>query len=555
MSDFRDAHGCRGKRQLYSGRHQFYRRLDRCYRDAQHQRTSSGTLVCWIFWDERQFWFGDVNSPQTLDARGSGITGCSVKSGTTALPTGLSVNSSTCVISGTPTVTVSNGSYTLVATNSVGDSSDANITLNISAAVPTLSYSASTGTTVQVSAAMNVSPSTLTNGGSTVTACAIKESTTPLPTGLTINSSTCVISGTVNVQTPSATYTIVATNAVGNSADASVTLAISTDYTVTYHGNGNTGGSAPNDANGYAEGATVTAAANTGSLVKTGYAFAGWNTAADGSGTNRAGGSTFAMGGTNVTLYAKWVTGYTITYNANTPTSGSAPTDATYYAASSTATVSGNTGNLVKTSYAIGGWNTLANGTGTTYTAGQSYTFGSANITLYAKWVTAYTVTYNSNSATSGSVPTDSTNYANGDTATVLSNSGNLVRTGYAFDGWNTNSAGTGTARAVSSTFTMGASSVTLYARWSLVYTVTYNANTPTSGTAPTDSTSYPTGSTVTTLSNSGNLVKTNFAFSGWNTNSSGTGTTYATGATFTNLCGWSGCWFCFKYLLSVRNR
>ena len=40
-----------------------------------------------------------------------------------------------------------------------------------------------------------------------------------------------------------------------------------------------------------------------------------------------------------------------------------------------------------------------------------------------------YTVTYNANDADSGSVPTDSNNYENGQTVTVLDNSGNLART------------------------------------------------------------------------------------------------------------------------------
>jgi uncharacterized repeat protein (TIGR02543 family) len=75
---------------------------------------------------------------------------------------------------------------------------------------------------------------------------------------------------------------------------------------VTYDGNGGTGGSVPTDGNPYVAGATVTVLGNTGSLVKTGYTFAGWNTAANGSGTSYVGGATFAMGSGDVTLYAKW---------------------------------------------------------------------------------------------------------------------------------------------------------------------------------------------------------------------------------------------------------
>ena len=56
-------------------------------------------------------------------------------------------------------------------------------------------------------------------------------------------------------------------------------------YTVTYNGNGNTSGVAPTDANLYEQGALVTVLGK-GNLVKTGYAFVGWNTAANGSGTS-----------------------------------------------------------------------------------------------------------------------------------------------------------------------------------------------------------------------------------------------------------------------------
>jgi uncharacterized repeat protein (TIGR02543 family) len=87
--------------------------------------------------------------------------------------------------------------------------------------------------------------------------------------------------------------------------------------TVTYDGNGKTGGSVPTDGNGYFYGATVTVLANTGSLVRTGYTFAGWNTAANGSGTDYAasGSATFTMGIANVTLYAMWTINHTLTVN------------------------------------------------------------------------------------------------------------------------------------------------------------------------------------------------------------------------------------------------
>jgi uncharacterized repeat protein (TIGR02543 family) len=83
-------------------------------------------------------------------------------------------------------------------------------------------------------------------------------------------------------------------------------------YTVTYDGNTHTGGSVPVDSGTYATGATVTVLANTGSLVKTGYTFTGWNSQANGLGTHYAatGSATFTMGSANTTLYTEWKTPY-----------------------------------------------------------------------------------------------------------------------------------------------------------------------------------------------------------------------------------------------------
>lgn len=86
-------------------------------------------------------------------------------------------------------------------------------------------------------------------------------------------------------------------------------------YTATYDGNGNTGGTVPTDSNTYEQGANVTVLDNTGSLVRipaagTGEAFKevdGWNTQADGNGTDYVASDTFSMGNADITLYAKWV--------------------------------------------------------------------------------------------------------------------------------------------------------------------------------------------------------------------------------------------------------
>jgi hypothetical protein len=209
---------------------------------------------------------------------------------------------------------------------------------------------------------------------------------------LTINSSTGTISGT---PTASSTYNVTVTvkDGLGCTASKTYTLTVSTTttYTVTYNGNGATSGSVPSDTNTYQTGTTVTVLGNSGNLAIMGFAFGGWNTAANGSGTTYQAVKTFSMGSASVTLYAVWTatfSAYTVTYNGNGATSGSVPTDASTYQKGAPVTVLDNDGGLTITGFAFGGWNTAANGSGTTYQAGDTFNMGSANVTLYAVWMT-----------------------------------------------------------------------------------------------------------------------------------------------------------------------
>ena len=315
-------------------------------------------------------------------------------------------------------------------------------------------------------------------------------------------------------------------------------------YTVSYDGNGSTGGTAPTDGASYTSGQTVTTANNTGSLVKAGYTFAGWNTASDGSGTNyTAGSGTFSITG-NTTLHAKWtaVPTYTVSYDGNGSTGGTAPTDGASYTSGQTVTTASNTGSLVKAGYTFAGWNTASDGSGTNYTTGSGTFSITANTTLYAKWtaVPTYTVSYDGNGSTGGTAPTDGASYTSGQTVTTANNTGSLVKAGYTFAGWNTALDGNGTDYAAGSgTFSI-IENTTLYAKWTAVptYTVSYDGNGSTGGTAPTDGASYTSGQTVTTASNTGSLVKAGYTFAGWNTASDGSGTNYTAGSGTFSIIG-----------------
>ncbi len=220
----------------------------------------------------------------------------------------------------------------------------------------------------------------------------------------------------------------------------------------------------------------------------------------------------------------------TVIYDGNGETSGSVPTDNNEYAYNASVTVLGNTGSLAKTGCRFAGWCTNAAGTGTTYTAGNTFTI-TANTTLYAKWINQYSVTYNANGADGGSVPTDATIYDSGTSVIVLDNTGSLTKAGCRFAGWCTNAAGTGTTYTAGNTFAITANT-TLYAKWINQYGVTYDANGADSGSAPTDNNLYDSGTNVN-IPNNTNLAKDGFVFAGWNTRADGSGTTYLAGDSF----------------------
>ncbi|HVO39562.1 MAG TPA: leucine-rich repeat protein [Spirochaetia bacterium] len=203
---------------------------------------------------------------------------------------------------------------------------------------------------------------------------------------------------------------------VGGPSTVQLTLVdskISTS-TVTYSGNGNTSGTAPVDSNRYAAGAPVTLAAP-GSLAKTGYTFTGWNAASDGSGLLMAPGTIMTMGSANVVLYAIWSqTPYSVTYNGNGSTGGSAPADGTVYHMGDVVTVQGS-GTLANSGGFFVGWNTNSAGTGTSYGAGNTFVMGTSNVTLYAMWVlvSGTTITSVPQNVTNVVIPEGITDFGN----------------------------------------------------------------------------------------------------------------------------------------------
>jgi len=295
-----------------------------------------------------------------------------------------------------------------------------------------------------------------------------------------------------------------------------------TTYTVTYNGNGSTSGTVPTDSNQYSIGTSVTILGNTGSLAKAGYTFTGWNTLSNGTGTGYVAAATFTMGSSNIVLYAQWMTtSNTVSFNANGGTGTMANQT---IATGSSANLTTNT--FTYAGYTFSGWNTAANGSGTAYANGASYTMGASSVTLYAQWMAASnTVSFNANGGT-GTMANQI--IATGSSANLTTNA--FTYAGYTFSGWNTAANGSGTAYANGASYAMGASSVTLYAQWTAnLNTVTFNAN---GGTGTMANQTIATGSSANLTTNA--FTYTGYTFSGWNTAANGSGTAHANGASYT---------------------
>lgn len=207
--------------------------------------------------------------------------------------------------------------------------------------------------------------------------------------------------------------------------------------------------------------------------------------------------SIFVVDKTNVNLklYANWVANtYTVSYNANGG-SGTTASSSHTYDTSKALTSNG----FSKTGYTFSGWNTKADGSGTSYTNAQSVknltaTQG-ANITLYAQWkVNTYTYNINYKSSTGKSLGTSTVSGTFGSSKSVSA----PAKTGYTTPSAQTVKFDSTSAKTITFTYPI------------VNYTISYNLG---GGTVSGNPTSYNIESSTITLKNP---TKTGFTFQGW---------------------------------------
>ncbi|MEI7497975.1 MAG: InlB B-repeat-containing protein [Candidatus Falkowbacteria bacterium] len=148
---------------------------------------------------------------------------------------------------------------------------------------------------------------------------------------------------------------------------ATSTSTTTAGYTVTYNGNGNTGGTAPIDNKIYLSG-SYAQAAYAGTMTKTGHNFS-WNTKADGTGVVMGQGTVFQIGSSSVVFYANWnPIAYKLAVNKSGVGAGRVATNPLYIDCGLTCSNNFNYGtNLTLTAYPVGsstfaGWSGACTG-------------------------------------------------------------------------------------------------------------------------------------------------------------------------------------------------
>ncbi|MCL2183847.1 MAG: InlB B-repeat-containing protein [Chitinispirillia bacterium] len=257
-------------------------------------------------------------------------------------------------------------------------------------------------------------------------------------------------------------------------------------------------------------------------VVESGYKFSGW------SGAENSSSSAFVvtMNGT-MALIANFERTYTLTVNSN-PADGGITTPASSLP-NITAGAPVSISAFPASGYAFSNWSIDRNeGKISDPTAASTSVIVNGDATVTANFKQQYTVTYNGNGG-NGIPP--SPQYVDAGKNVTLASGNGLTRGGYVFDGWNTNTSGTGINYSAGEPF-MPTASITLYAKWiagsGVQYTVTYDIN---GGSGNVPQTQYFEPGSSVTFASACEFTRSGYSFGGWNDQSSGMGNNYSAGA------------------------
>ncbi|MBN1603013.1 MAG: InlB B-repeat-containing protein, partial [Chitinispirillaceae bacterium] len=153
-------------------------------------------------------------------------------------------------------------------------------------------------------------------------------------------------------------------------------------YTVTYHGNGNTGGTVPQKTTHLYQ--TEIELALAGTIERIGYTFQNWNTDSAGNGIDYSGGSKLVID-KNIDLHARWTKNKYKVYYIGNGNDGGNPPPPVEYEYNSIVTIAGKE-TLFKTGYSFNGWNRLKTGTSPGLLPNATFSMQAFNDTLYAMW-------------------------------------------------------------------------------------------------------------------------------------------------------------------------
>lgn len=286
--------------------------------------------------------------------------------------------------------------------------------------------------------------------------------------------------------------------------------------TLTYHGNGATGGNTAAQSGHTGDELTT----NANGFTRDGYTFVRWDTAKDGSGTaygeGKNGVGRYTMKPAGNDLYAIWQANpANIRYRDDWGATGSTPD--TTGVTGQNVTIAQN--GFTRPGYTFTGW-ARDRRTDPSLQPGGRYTLTPGTTTLWAQWKAdpAHLI-YNAN--TGSTSQTRRTDGVVDQTLTVIANP--FTRTGYTFTGWNTQADGRGRAYTAGNGFRLVAdpksnpvNTSVLYAQWRINrVTLKFNPNGGTGG-YPDITVDAFTTVTIPADAKEPKVQRPGFRFTGW---------------------------------------